>query len=216
VAWLLALLLVAGLVLSFGWLAEEMGEGDTLAFDHRVLLLFRVPGDPARLLGPAWMAEMMRDLTSLGSTVVLTLLLLLVLGYLAIARNRAAMLLMLASVAGGQLLSTLFKLGFNRPRPDLIPQTPEVFTTSFPSGHAMLSAVTYLTLAALLTRLDTRRSVKHYFMGVGILLTLLVGISRVALGVHWPTDVLAGWCLGAAWAITCATIAGRLGRRHHI
>ncbi|MDP4003547.1 phosphatase PAP2 family protein [Methylobacterium sp. NEAU K] len=214
--WLAGLFLSAALLLLFGWLAEEVSEGDTQAFDRRIILLFRHAGDPANLLGPPWLPSMLRDLTSLGSTVILGLTLALVLGYLAITRKRMAMLFVFASVVTGQVLSTGLKLLFERPRPDLIPNAPEVFTASFPSGHAMLSAVTYLTLAALLTRIETRCRIQHYFMAAGILLTVLLGVSRVALGVHWPTDVAAGWCAGAAWATLCALIAARLARARDI
>jgi len=214
--WLAGLFLSTALLLLFGWLAEEVSEGDTQSFDRRVILLFRHAGDPGQLLGPPWLPSTLRDLTSLGSTVILGLTLVLVLGYLAIARKRMAMLFVFSSVVTGQVLSTGLKLLFERPRPDLIPNAPEVFTASFPSGHAMLSAVTYLTLAALLTRIETRRLIRHYFMAGGILLTILVGVSRVALGVHWPTDVAAGWCMGAAWATVCAVIAARLARARDI
>lgn len=212
-AWLAALFVASALTLGFGWLAEEMAEGDTSAFDRHVLLMFRQPSDPSHLIGPAWLPETVRDLTSLGSTVILGLVLLLVLGYLAMARRRRALALVLVSVLGGQALSTILKLIFARPRPTLIPNAPEVFTASFPSGHAMLSAVTYLTLAALLARIEPRRAIRHYFMAAGVVVSLTVGISRVALGVHWPTDVLAGWCLGAAWATACTVVADWLARR---
>jgi undecaprenyl-diphosphatase len=215
-AWLAALFVASALTLGFGWLAEEMAEGDTMAFDRHVLLMFRQPGDPSHLLGPAWLPETVRDLTSLGSTVILGLVLLFVVSYLAMARQKKAFLLVLVAVTGGQTLSTILKLIFDRPRPTLVPNAPEVFTTSFPSGHAMLSAVTYLTLAALLARIEPRRMIRHYFMAAGVLVSLLVGISRVALGVHWPTDVLAGWCVGAAWATLCATAADWLARRGKI
>lgn len=214
--WLGGVFLSAALLLLFGWLAEEVSEGDTRSFDRRVILLLRRAGHPEQLLGPPWLSSMLRDLTSLGSTVILGLVLALVLGYLAIARKRMAMLFVFASVVTGQTLSTVLKLLFERPRPDLIPNAPEVFTASFPSGHAMLSAVTYLTLAALLTRIETRRVIQHYFMASGVLLTVMVGVSRVALGVHWPTDVAAGWCVGAAWATICAVIANRLAELHEL
>ena len=212
--WLAGVFLSAALLLLFGWLAEEVSEGDTQAFDRWIILLFRYKEHPEHLLGPPWLPSMLRDLTSLGSTVILGLVLVLVLGYLAIARKRMAMLFVFASVVTGQTLSTVLKLLFERPRPDLIPNAPEVFTASFPSGHAMVSAVTYLTLAALLTRIETRRVLQHYFMASGVLVTIIVGVSRVALGVHWPTDVAAGWCAGAAWATVCALIAARLAKLH--
>ncbi|WP_286964695.1 MULTISPECIES: phosphatase PAP2 family protein [Methylobacterium] len=214
--WLGGVFLSAALLLLFGWLAEEVSEGDTQSFDRRIILLFRCAGHPEKLLGPPWLPSTLRDLTSFGSTVILGLVLVFVLGYLAIARKRRAMLFVFASVVTGQTLSTVLKILFERPRPDLIPNAPEVFTASFPSGHAMLSAVTYLTLAALLTRIETRRVIQHYFMASGVLLTILVGVSRVILGVHWPTDVAAGWCVGAAWATICALIAARLAKLHEL
>jgi undecaprenyl-diphosphatase len=133
-----------------------------------------------------------------------------------LARKRGAALLVLASVGGGALLSTLLKLSFERPRPDLVPHAVAVYTASFPSGHAMLSAVTYLTLGTLLARIQPRRRLRAYIVAVAVLLTLLVGTSRVYLGVHWPTDVLAGWCLGAAWAMLCWAVALWLQRRGRV
>jgi undecaprenyl-diphosphatase len=110
------------------------------------------------------------------------------------------------------MLSTGLKMGFERPRPDLVPHATQVYTASFPSGHAMLSAVTYLTLGALLSRVQRRRRVKAFFLGLALTLTLLIGLSRVYLGVHWPSDVLAGWCIGAAWASLCWFVALQLQR----
>lgn len=93
------------------------------------------------------------------------------------------------------------KMGFDRVRPDLVPHGSFVYTASFPSGHALMSAVTYLTLGALLASVHSPARVKAYFLAVAMVLTLLVGVSRVYLGVHWPTDVAAGWSVGAAWAL---------------
>ena len=123
--------------------------------------------------------------------------------YLVIEMKRAAALLVLIAVGGGTLISQGLKGAFARPRPELVAHLVDVQTLSFPSGHAMLSAVTYLTLGALLARVQSRRRLKIYFIGLAILLTLMIGVSRVYLGVHWPTDVLGGWCLGAAWALLC-------------
>ena len=213
---LLGFLGVAGLFLAFGLLAAEVMEGDTTAFDIAILVFFRQPGDMANTIGPLWLKEAARDLTALGSTVVLGLVFVAVLGYLIMLRKRAAALLMLGAVSGGQLISTLLKVSFERARPDLVPDAPHVFTASFPSGHAMLSAITYLTLGALLARVHPRHSVRIYLLTVAIVLTVFVGVSRVFLGVHWPTDVLAGWCVGSAWAVLCWTLALWLQRRGQI
>ncbi len=197
------ILLTAGMLLGFGMIAAEVMEGDTGTFDRVVLLALRNPADLSDPIGPAWVEEMARDITSLGSVAVLVLVSAAVIGFLGLIRKRAAALLVLVSVGGGALLSTLLKLGFARPRPELVPHAVQVYTTSFPSGHAMLSAVTYLTLGALLTRVQLRRRVKTYLLTLAVILTLLIGLSRIYLGVHWPTDVLAGWCVGAAWAMLC-------------
>jgi undecaprenyl-diphosphatase len=210
---LIALFLTAVLVLGFGSLASEVSEGETTGFDRAIMLAFRVKGDPTTPLGPAWVQEMARDLTSLGSYALLTLILLIVLGYLLMLRKRGAALFLFAAVVGGAVLSTLLKDVFNRPRPDLVPHAVQVFTASFPSGHAMLSAVTYLTLGALLVRTTPERALRTYALSVAVFLTLVVGVSRVYLGVHWPTDVLAGWCVGAAWALLCWGVALFLQRR---
>lgn len=199
--------LVAGGVLAFGLLAEEVGEGDTRAFDQAVLLALRNPADLSDPIGPGWVEEMARDITSLGSHVILTLISLAVIGYLLIVRKRRAAVLVCASIGGGMVLSAVLKTVFERSRPDLVPHAVQVYTASFPSGHAMLSAVTYLTLGALLMRVQPGHRVKAYLLSVAIIVTVLVGVSRVYLGVHWPTDVLAGWCVGATWAMLCWLVA---------
>ena len=213
----LALLFVtAGALFAFGKLVEEMLEGDTRAFDEAVLRALRSPTNPADPLGPWWVETALRDLTSLGSTAVLTLITLSAIGYLLIDGKRAAAVFVLLSIGGGTVVSTLLKNVIARPRPELVAHLVEVRTLSFPSGHAMLSAVTFLTLGALLARLQSRRRLKAYLLTVAVFLSLLVGISRVYLGVHWPTDVLAGWCVGAAWAMLCWLLALWLQRRGQI
>lgn len=210
---LLFIALVAGGLWLFVELADAVQEGDTGAFDRWLLLLLRTPGDPADPLGPGWLEEMGRDLTALGGVGVLTLITLLASGFLLLQGKPRAALLLLGAVAGGLLFSTLLKLGFDRPRPDLVPHEARVYTASFPSGHSMLSAVTYLTLGGLMARLQPRRSLKSYLLFTAALLTVLVGISRVYLGVHWPTDVLGGWSAGAVWAAVCWMAASWLQRR---
>jgi len=158
----------------------------------------------------------MIDVTALGGVSVLTLVTVLAAGYLlAIRMTRTAIFLTLA-VSSGAVVSTLLKQGFVRARPDLVAHLVDVDTASFPSGHAMNSAVTYLTLCALLARSEKDRPVRIYLLAVGIGLALVIGFSRVYLGVHWPTDVVAGWCVGAAWAILCSLAAKALQRRRKI
>ena len=204
--------LAAGLVLGFLRLADEVGEGETLAFDNAILMLFRTPGNPDQVIGPSWVKEMVRDVTSLGSFTLLGLIVAGVAIYLVLAKMRHAAWLVVISVLSGTLLSTLLKMGYNRPRPELLHLTEE-YTASFPSGHAMLSAVTYLTLGALLARLAPTRGLRIFSIVAAICLTVMVGISRLYLGVHFPSDVLAGWSLGAAWALLWSTVAIILQRR---
>jgi undecaprenyl-diphosphatase len=203
-----------------GWgfieLADEVGEGSTHALDTRLLLSLRNPADLSDPIGPGWLQESARDITGLGGHVILGLITLATIAYLTMSRRRGAALLVAASVGGGMVVSALLKLGFERPRPDLVPHAAQVYTASFPSGHAMLSAVTFLTLGALLARVHKPRRVKLFFLSLAFALTILVGASRVYLGVHWPSDVLAGWCVGAAWAGLCWYAALILQRRGQV
>jgi undecaprenyl-diphosphatase len=212
--WMLAgIALIGGALWAFAELADEIEDGESHAFDKAILLALRNPSNPEDPLGPRWLELIARDVTSLGGTAVLTLMTIATLGFLLMTRKRGAAILVAVSVAGGTLLSSLLKSGFDRPRPDLVPHAVEVSSASFPSGHAMLATVTYLTLGALLVQVHEQRRVQVYLLGWALLLSLLVGASRIYLGVHWPTDVLAGWCVGAAWALLCAAVALYLQRR---
>ncbi|HEV2904186.1 MAG TPA: phosphatase PAP2 family protein [Pyrinomonadaceae bacterium] len=209
---LISLLVIVGAMLVFAAVVDRVVEGQTRAFDEAVLLAFRHPSNPSKPIGPFWLPIMFRDITGLGSYAVVTLITLAVIGYLLMDGKRGAALLVLLSVGGGAALSNVLKFAIERPRPDLVVHLVEVNTTSFPSGHAMLSAVTYLTLGALLSRVEARRYAKIYVLTVAVTLTFLIGISRIYLGVHWPTDVLAGWGVGSAWAMLCWRIALALQR----
>lgn len=200
---LLAICGAAFSLYGFVELADDMREGDTRDFDRVLLLAFREPHDLTDPIGPGWFEEVMRDFTALGGHAVLTSIVLAVVGFLLLTRKRRFALLVALSVTAGMGLSSLLKSAFARPRPDLVAHATEVYTHSFPSGHAMLSAVVYLTLGALLARSRAEPRVKIYLLSVAVLLTLLVGVSRVYLGVHWPSDVLAGWAIGSAWALIC-------------
>lgn len=213
---LVAAVLVVGGLWIFIDLADEVVEGETHAIDTRILLLMRNPADPADPIGPPWVEEMGRDFTALGGVGVLFLITITVSTYLLLQHKFGAMTLVLVAVGGGVLLSLLLKLGFDRPRPELVPHGSYVATASFPSGHSMLSAVTYLTLGALLARLHPQRRFKAFFLLVAGLVTFLVGVSRIYLGVHWPTDVLAGWTLGGVWALICWLAARWLQARGQV
>ncbi len=197
----------------FVWVADAVTDRHTQSFDEQLMRRLR---DPVRLSeprGPDWLLGAMRDLTALGSPPVLALCVLAVAGALLARRQYHALVLLLVAALGGILLNLLLKPLFGRPRPDIALRLTEVQSLSFPSGHAMGAAVIYLTLAALLARLVRPRALKLYFLGLAALVTFLVGASRVYLGVHYPTDVLAGWTVGLAWALLCWTVARYLQGR---
>jgi undecaprenyl-diphosphatase len=206
-------LAIAVALLAFLAIADEVMEGETGAFDETLLLALRVPTDTHDPLGPRWLEQAAGDVTALGSVTVLALITLAAVGFLFADGKPRTALLVIASVGGGTLLSTLLKLGYDRPRPDLVPHGVEVYTASFPSGHALGAAVVFLTLGGLLSWSQPRRRIKIYILSTAVLLTILVGVSRVYLGVHWPTDVLAGWTIGAAWALAWSGVALVLARR---
>jgi|SRR5579862_4514257 len=211
---LLAFAGIVGGIWVFALIAGEVMEGDTGAIDQRLLLAMRQP-DRSPIGSPA-MQDAARDVTALGGPVVLTLLTVITGGFLLLDGKKHMGWFVYGSVTGGLIVSWLLKDFYQRPRPDLVPHAAYVSTTSFPSGHSMMSAVTYLTLGALLARSQKRKSLKAYFLLLAVVLTFLVGVSRVYLGVHWPTDVLAGWIAGASWAIFCWLAARRLQARHTI
>ncbi len=198
-----AVLLVTLGVWAFLSIAEEMAEGETAAVDRALLLMFRTPGAPETPLGGRWLREGMLDITALGSVTLLTLVVVLIVGLFASLRRWREAGLLLVAAMGGTAIGQALKAGFGRERPEEAWRLVDVINTSFPSGHAMMSAVVYLTLAALIARFAERRRVKWFAMTAGAVLTVMVGVSRVYLGVHWPSDVLAGWCVGAAWAMVC-------------
>lgn len=198
------------LMFAFIKIADEVVEGETRRFDEAILLALRTPGDISQPIGPLWLHEMVRDFTALGSSGVLAIITLGVVSWLLFSGRTLTAGLVLASVVGGVAASSLLKWSFDRPRPDLVPHSIAVFTNSFPSGHAMMSAIVYLTLGILIARTQKTRALKIYVLVLALFLTVLVGISRIYLGVHWPSDVLAGWALGACWALICSFVLQRL------
>jgi undecaprenyl-diphosphatase len=208
-------LLVAGLWM-FALLADEVMEGGTAGVDRSILLAMRSPGNPAIPIGGPVAEEAARDVTALGGVTILTFLTVVIGSYSMLAGRRRMALFIWSSVVTGMVVASGLKFVFGRPRPDLVPHLAYVEHSSFPSGHAMLSAITYLTLGALLARSESRKRVKAFFMIVASVMTVSVGVTRVYLGVHWPTDVLAGWTAGAVWALLCWTAATWLQRRRQI
>ena len=205
---LLAGLVTALLIWAFIQISSEMVEGDTHAFDVATLRAaqnFRV--------GHTWVAEVMRDLSGLGSTAVLTLFTVIAVGYLAVVRARLMAVLVAAAVITGSVGVSVLKGQFGRPRPGAEFAELVAPGLSFPSGHATISAIVFLTIAALIASTRTRAGEQTYILATATLMALLVGLSRIALGVHWATDVVAGWALGAAWAVAWLLLARGLKRR---
>ena len=204
---------LAGGVWGFLELAEAVSEGETATVDERILLAFRAAGAPDDPLGSHAVESAVRDVTALGSLAVLVFLTLAVAVYFALDRRPRMGLFVLVAVAGGTAVTFALKVLYNRPRPSLLPPEALPGDPSFPSGHAAAAAVVYLTLGLLLARAVPKRRLKVYVVALAVALTLAVGVSRVYLGVHWPTDVLAGWALGGVWALLCWQGERRLQRR---
>lgn len=191
------------------WLIDWALEGAGGRLDRQIYLAFRHAEDQSRLIGPDWLTESARDITALGSYPILTLLTLAVVaGLCVVGRGREGVFTLIA-IALGAVLSSLLKHLFDRARPDLAPHAAEVFTSSFPSAHAMLSTIVYLTLAAVICRSASARALHILAILIAASVIVLVGVSRVHLGVHWPSDVLAGWAAGGAWALAIWVIADR-------
>jgi undecaprenyl-diphosphatase len=198
---LILLIATAGALWAFFNVASEVGEGDTQALDRRILLLLRNPGHPADPIGSHSIQEAMRDVTALGGVTVSTLATVVgIVAFLAHGRWRHASILG-AIVLAAEVSSQWLKQFYGRPRPDLAPHGSYVYSASFPSGHSTISAAVFLTLAMLIASLEPNRATKAMVYALAVLLVVSIGFSRVYLAVHWPSDVLAGWSLGAAWAL---------------
>jgi undecaprenyl-diphosphatase len=183
-------------------IADELRE-DEMHLDEWLLRLFRTADDPGVLRGPTWFSEAVTDVTALGGTPILLAVVACAIGYLLLDHRWAAAALVLVASAGGGLMSLVLKEFFGRIRPGIVPHLVTVDGLSFPSGHSMASAVIYLTLGALLARFAVRRRIRIYVVGIALVLTFCIGITRIFLGVHYPTDVLAGWSAGLGWALLC-------------
>jgi undecaprenyl-diphosphatase len=210
---LVTALVILGLVLVITKLASEVLEGETLKFDRAILIGLRNPADLSRPKGPRWMLSAALDITALGSATVLGLAVFSVAGFLVLQGLWRRALIVIGASLGGWFLNGALKQLFQRARPDVVPHLREAMSLSFPSGHALQSAAVYLTLGVLMMRFAHRRLTKIYCMVVAGLATVLVGLSRVYIGVHYPTDVIAGWLIGLSWALLWWTIERALERQ---
>ena len=208
----LVLLSLVGLGLAFLTLSRSIGS-PPIDFDTRLLLLLREPGTLDDPLGPPWVADLFTDITTLGSGLFVAVVCCVVVGYLVLVRHGRTALVFTTCIVLAALSVYFFKDLFERPRPGLIMPAARLQSYSFPSGHSTISAAVYPTLGALLARVVSRRRLKIYCMSVAMLATFGVGVSRVYLGVHYPTDVLAGWSIGLAWSLVCWVLLRRMQRR---
>jgi len=206
-----ALVVVLG-IWGFAEITDEVMEGDTATFDQSILRSLRDPADHKKIIGPGWLLTVVRDITALGSGLVMLLVIGSTTGFLLLVRRYQTVVFLLIATVGATLLNVAMKHLIGRPRPEIVPHLTDVSSASFPSGHAAMSAAVYLTIGAILAQSVKRRRLKLYFVGLAIILTGMVGLSRVVLGVHYPSDVLAGWSSGLVWALLCWLVARYLQR----
>tara|TARA_B100001059_G_scaffold93153_1_gene92299 strand:- start:35413 stop:36111 length:699 start_codon:yes stop_codon:yes gene_type:complete len=209
--WMLLALVTVSLWL-FMTIATEVTAGDGYTLDETILLLMRDADNLEDTLGPPWLEQIGQDITALGGNAVLSLISIWVMFFLLLTHKGKLALVVLLATGGALVASLLLKSGFDRPRPDLVAHATLVYTSSFPSGHSMLAASAYLTMGALLAQSQPRKRVKALIIISSVFLTLLIGFSRVYLGVHWPTDVVAGWAAGSVWAVACSFLARHITR----
>ena len=198
---LAAIVFVAGTIWGVLWLRGEIREGETTRFDRALILALRQAADPNRLRGPAWLEETARDITALGGFTVLGLVTVAALAALIVYRRWWQAIVFGTAAVGAQLLAETIKNVVGRPRPTFVARYDLIASSSFPSGHSMMAPAIYFTLAAIVTAGELRPAARGLLMVGSVALVAAIGVSRVYLGVHWPTDVLAGWALGSAVAL---------------
>ena len=215
VRWLWPILGLGGLALLAGGaeLIDELVDGDTVKWDQALLIGLRRPGDLGTPIGPAWLTQSAIDFSALGGFTVLWLFGAFALGFLLYVKRRAEAGWLAASLVGASVINALLKIVLHRPRPEVVPHLTHVSNASFPSGHAMISAAVYLTLGIMLAEAQPKLRARAYLVTFAGLLVVLIGCSRVYLGVHWPSDVVAGWCFGSVWALAVYAANRALRRR---
>jgi undecaprenyl-diphosphatase len=204
--WPAVALFAMSLVLLGAHLADELIEGESFPLDTRILLGLRVAGHPQVPVGPPWLLQSAIDISALGGFTLMWLFGVTGFVWLMLLGKRSEGVAVAVSMIGSSTIDGWLKQWIARPRPELVPHLAQVTDPSFPSGHAMVSAAVYLTLALMLAEGIERdgwqgRAGRVAVVGFFSLLVVLIGMSRVYLGVHWPSDVLAGWCFGTVWAL---------------
>ena len=182
--------------------------GRSTEFDGAGLRLFRT-GLDLHPRGAPWLAEAVRDYTALGGVLLRHIVAIGALVALVFLRLRREAMLLALTIIGGWLVNTALKLLVGRPRPEIVPHLTEAGGSSFPSGHSFNSAVVYISIALAFAAMSQRQSVRATVVLTAMALTLLVALSRVWLGVHYPSDAIAGWLGGAGWAFTAAALLYR-------
>ncbi len=191
----------------FGIVSYAVVEQRTAFLDQRVLMWFRDANDLANPWGPGWFEETVKDLSALGGYPILVLVAIFTLVLLLAAGQAIAALVFVASLVSGSVLSSVLKLLFQRPRPDLVDHLDRTFTASFPSAHAMFGTVAWLMVAAMAARFVPDFRLRNLVISMSVGVALIIGLTRIYLGVHWPSDVIAGWAMGGAWAGFCWVLA---------
>lgn len=197
---LIMMLLGAGIFVAIVLL---LGTPSLQRFDDAVIRSLRIADDLATPIGPGWFKELARDFTALGGYGVLITITVLVTTFLHLERRPARAHFVVVAVVAAYTVSMMLKAIIARPRPHIVPWLSYVHSSSFPSGHSMMSAVVYLSLGLMLSDLTTRRMVKVFVIVAPLTISASIGFSRVYMGVHYPTDVVAGWWLGIAWSLAC-------------
>ncbi|WP_394704120.1 phosphatase PAP2 family protein [uncultured Cohaesibacter sp.] len=200
--------MIIGLV-GFAAIAYLVSTDATTVFDHSVMSYFIELGETVSPLGPPWVEEIFLELTALGGGTVLTLVALLVLVGLFITHQRGAALTLIATLFSGTIIPYGLKFLFDRPRPDLVAHLDRTFTASFPSAHATVSMIYWISIATIIARFIDHASLRRFIYYSAFSLVIVIGLSRIYLGVHWPSDVIAGWLLGLSWAAFCWLLANR-------
>jgi undecaprenyl-diphosphatase len=199
--------LVLSVIALFLALAGQVQSGATRQWDERLLVALRNPADRAEPVGPSWLHGAALDATALGSPLILTFVVIASVGFLYFEGQRRVALTAVLTIGGGALLSGILKQVFARPRPDIVPHLRDVGGLSFPSGHSMGAAIVYFTLGVMFMKAFKSRRAKAFCLSWAFFLATIVGASRVYLGVHYPSDVLAGWLAGLGWGMACFAVA---------